>query len=150
MNIVETETRANLRQAVPFFMVKDIDASVRFYVDGLGFEMTHEWIDEGKLRWCWLQRGGAAVMLQEYLREGPHATPVNGSPAKAGEASRSISSATMRFGFIVRSPRAAFALRGNRSSETALWVTPLEDPDGYHLFFESITDAPEESELSEP
>jgi hypothetical protein len=22
----------------------------------LGFEMTKKWIDEGKLRWCWLQQ----------------------------------------------------------------------------------------------
>lgn len=150
MNIVETETRANLRQAVPFFMVKDIDASVRFYVDGLGFEMTHEWIDEGKLRWCWLQRGGAAVMLQEYWREGPHATPVNGSPAKAGEGVSIyfICDDAIRFYREV-------AARGVRAARkpfvgNGMWVTPLEDPDGYHLFFESVTDAPEESELSEP
>ena len=30
----------NIRQAVPFFGVKDIEASLRFYVDGLGFTMT--------------------------------------------------------------------------------------------------------------
>ena len=30
---------------------------------------------------------------------------------------------------------------GNR-----MWVTSLSDPDGYKLFFESPTDAPEESE----
>ncbi len=30
----------NVRQAVPFFNVKDIAASLRFYVDGLGFTIT--------------------------------------------------------------------------------------------------------------
>jgi hypothetical protein len=30
----------NIRQAVPLFGVKDIEASLRFYVDGLGFTMT--------------------------------------------------------------------------------------------------------------
>jgi catechol 2,3-dioxygenase-like lactoylglutathione lyase family enzyme len=35
---------------VPFFWVHDMERSVRFYVDGLGFEMTKEW-NEGKLRW---------------------------------------------------------------------------------------------------
>ena len=33
----------NVRQAVPFFHVKDIEASLRFYVDGLGFTMTRRW-----------------------------------------------------------------------------------------------------------
>ena len=32
-------------------MIKDMDRSLRFYVDGLGFVMTRKWIDEGKLRW---------------------------------------------------------------------------------------------------
>ena len=27
----------------------------------------------------------------------------------------------------------------------SMWVTELKDPDGYKLFFESLTDAPEES-----
>ena len=56
----------NLTQAVPFFMVTDMAASLRFYVDGLGFRMTNSWTPEGKIEWCWLQRGTVAVMLQEY------------------------------------------------------------------------------------
>jgi hypothetical protein len=31
----------------------------------------------------------------------------------------------------------------------AMWVTHLKDPDGYNLFFESPTDAPEETVLPE-
>src|SRR3989337_9159 len=61
-------TTSNVEQAVPFFAVRDIHASVRFYVDGLGFSMTKQWIDEGQLRWCWLELGGASVMLQETRR----------------------------------------------------------------------------------
>ncbi len=33
------KTEANVEQAVPFFAVSDMDASLRFYIDGLGFEM---------------------------------------------------------------------------------------------------------------
>ena len=54
-------TEINVQQAVPFFMVSDIDTSLRFYIDGLGFTKTIEWVDEGKLRWCWLELGGAAA-----------------------------------------------------------------------------------------
>lgn len=66
----QVQTETNVQQAVPFFNVKNIEESIRFYIDGLGFEMGHRWIDEGKLRWCWLKHGGAALMLQEYRTEG--------------------------------------------------------------------------------
>ena len=41
-------------QAVPFFNITDIDKSLRFYVEGLGFTTTHHWAPEGRIRWCWL------------------------------------------------------------------------------------------------
>ena len=31
-----------------------------------------------------------------------------------------------------------------------MWVTSVSDPDGYKIFFESITDVPEETVYSEP
>ena len=34
----------NVRLAVPFFNVKDIEASLHFYVKGLGFTITRQWI----------------------------------------------------------------------------------------------------------
>ena len=43
----------NVRQAVPFFNVRDIEASLRFYVDGLGFTMTRQWEPDGRIRRCW-------------------------------------------------------------------------------------------------
>jgi len=30
-----------------------------------------------------------------------------------------------------------------------MWTTTLTDPDGYHLGFESLTDTPEDTKLSE-
>ena len=56
----------NIQQAVPFFMVADIQASLRFYTEGLGAKMTKSWTPEGKIRWCWLELGCTALMLQEY------------------------------------------------------------------------------------
>ena len=63
-------TAPNVQQAVPFFSVTDITASLAFYVDGLGFTMTRQWTPDGRIRWCWLELGGAALMLQEYWRDG--------------------------------------------------------------------------------
>ena len=36
---VESIASANVKQAVPFFGVTDMEASLRFYVEGLGFKM---------------------------------------------------------------------------------------------------------------
>lgn len=32
--------------------------------------MTNKWIDEGKLRWCWLALGAAALMLPGSRKDG--------------------------------------------------------------------------------
>ena len=60
----------NVRQAVPFFRVSSMEASLRFYLDGLGFKMSKNWIVDGEVRWCWLEIGDAALMLQEFRTEG--------------------------------------------------------------------------------
>lgn len=41
----------NVWQTVPFFMVTDVEASLRFYVGGLGCVGTNQWGPEGRVRW---------------------------------------------------------------------------------------------------
>ena len=74
---VATVTSVNVKQAVPFFGVTNMESSLRFYVDGLGFKMKNSWIPDraedhpdGRIHWCWLELGDAAIMLQEFLPEG--------------------------------------------------------------------------------
>jgi lactoylglutathione lyase len=138
-------TATNVKQAVPFFGVRDIDASLRFYVDGLGFTMTKNWSPEGRIRWCWLELGEAAVMLQEYLKDGRH----GGAPD--GPLGQGVSICFMCTDAIAIY-RAALE-RGLAASRpfvgNGLWVTSLTDPDGYRLDFESPTDAEEETTLAE-
>jgi lactoylglutathione lyase len=140
---MDDEAKSNVQQAVPFFAVSNIEESVRWYVDGLGFAMTKEWIDEGKLRWCWLQHGGAALMLQEFRREGHDAW------VPAGKVGEGVSIC-----FLCGDALAIYrevTSRGIGASKpcvgNAMWVTSLTDPDGYKLFFESPTDVPEGTEL---
>ena len=144
MNL-ETKTETIVKQAVPFFRVSNMEESVRYYVGGLGFEMTKKWIDEGKLRWCWLQLGGAALMLQEFRKEG------HDSWVPAGKVGQGVSIC-----FICEDALAiyrAVTLRGINASRpfvgNGLWVTSLSDPDGYKIDFESYTDVPEETVYSE-
>ena len=139
------KTGPNVKQTVPFLAVSDMEASIRYYVDGLGFEMRHKWIDEGKLRWCWLQRGGAALMLQEYRTEGHDAWVPD---CKVGEG--------VSIYFICQDALAIYHEVTARGVETAapfvgnaMWVTGMSDPDGYQLYFESDTDVPEETVYSD-
>jgi lactoylglutathione lyase len=137
----ETQTATNVKQAVPFFMVSNIEASLRYYVDGLGFRMTNKWIDQGKLRWCWLQLDGAALMLQEYGKDKVFAGKLGEGVSicfQCADALKIYREVTSR-GIQAKRP-----FVGN-----AMWVTILTDPDGYKLEFASPTDAPEESELPE-
>jgi lactoylglutathione lyase len=135
----------NVQQAVPFFMVANMEQSVRFYVDGLGFTMKYDWIDQGKLRWCWLQLGGAAVMLQETSTDGHHGKAPEGKVG-VGMSIYFIcrDAVTLWRDFVSRGLAAKRPFVGN-----GMWVTEVSDPDGYDLYFESPTDVPEETIFSE-
>ena len=139
-------SKTNVQQAVPFFRVDNLEESLRFYMDGLGFEMTYKWIDQGKLRWCWLQLGGAALMLQEFWKEGHYA----GRPE--GQLGQGVSicfmcedSLAIYHDALAKGLQPSTPFVGNH-----LWVTSLTDPDGYRLEFESPTDVPEETVYEEP
>jgi len=140
---VPARTEAKVKKAVPFFWVRDLDASLRFYVDGLGFNVTKEWVDEGKLRWCWLDLGDASLMLQEFWALGRHR---NLPDAETGVGVSICFVCEDAVGlwrdFTSRGVAAKRPFVGNGA-----WVTEVSDPDGYHLLFESQTDAPEETVL---
>jgi len=141
----DSKTPANVKEVVPFFGVSSMEGSVRFYVDKLGFVMKHQWVPDGKLRWCWLTLGGASLMLQEFWTDGHH----KGRPE--GKLGLGVSLC-----FTCQDAIAIYrevTSRGIKASEPQvgnnMWVTDVTDPDGYRLFFESATDVPEETKLSE-
>jgi lactoylglutathione lyase len=143
----QTKTEPNVQQAVPFFRVSSMETSLRFYVDGLGFAMTKKWTPDGdgKIRWCWLEHGNAALMLQEYRKEGPNAWAAE---SKVGVG--------VSICFTCRDALAIYKEVKARGIEAqrpfvgnGMWVTSVQDPDGYRLEFESPTDVPEETVFSE-
>lgn len=142
----KTKTEANVEQAVPFFRVTNMETSLRFYVDGLGFAMTKKWTpdDDGKVRWCWLQHGNAAIMLQEYRKEGINSwmpeskVGVGVSICFQCKDALAIYKEVMARGIDAKRP-----FVGN-----GMWVTSVEDSDGYKLEFASPTDVAEETVFS--
>lgn len=135
----EPGSEGNVTQAVPFFMVANMPASVKFYVDGLGFHITQRWVVDDQLRWCRMEIGAAALMLQEYSTEGHDSWQPQG---KVGEG--------VSIYFHCRDALALYHEFKGSGIDASLpfvgngyWVTQVVDPDGYNIFFESLTDVPE-------
>lgn len=148
---VETMRSANVKQAVPFFGVTNMEASLRFYVDGLGFKMTRWWIPDqadshykldGRIIWCWLELGEAAIMLQEFS---PGHQPKETLGTGANVCFQCEDALALYREFKSR----GIQTRGRPSVGNRLWVVPVTDPDGYRMEFSSPTDAPEDTELEE-
>jgi catechol 2,3-dioxygenase-like lactoylglutathione lyase family enzyme len=140
----EPKPAANVNQAVPFFNVTDIEASLRFYVEGLGFVLKNQWTPEGRIRWCWLELGAVVVMLQEYWPDGQRGGAPDG-PLGQGVSicfmcadALAIYKDLVSRGFTAQRPYV-----GN-----GLWVTSVTDPDGYRLDFESPTEVAEDTVYS--
>ena len=146
---VATVTSVNVKQAVPFFGVTNMESSLRFYVDGLGFTMKNYWIPDrtedhpdGRIRWCWLELGEAAMMLQAFL---PERRPKEALGAGVNVCFQCEDALALYREFKSRGIQMLKRpFVGNR-----LWVVPVTDPDGYRMEFSSPTHAPEESEIEE-
>lgn len=150
---VETMTSAKVKQAVPFFGVTNMEASLRFYVDGLGLKMKRWWIPDqadgqddhkpdGRIRWCWLELGEAAIMLQEFL---PERQPKEILGTGVNVCFQCEDALALYREFKSR----GIQTRKRPSVGNRLWVVPVTDPDGYRMEFSSPTDAPEDTELEE-
>ena len=114
--------------------------SLEFYRDGLGFTMPRHWLVEGQVRWCRLELGRAAIMLQEFA---PERRP-EGAPGLGFSINFQCTDAIRFYDELTaRGLDASEPFVGNN-----LWVTSLRDPDGFVLYFSSPTDVPEETKLS--
>lgn len=97
------------------------------------------------MRWCWLEVGGAALMLQEFRTDGQH----------SDVSSRQLGEGVEIF-FICQDSLAIYNQIKERGLKPAepfvgnnMWVVGLRDPDGYKISFESPTDVPEETTYSD-
>jgi lactoylglutathione lyase len=139
--MTEANTHQNLQKAVPFFMVIDMKASLNFYVDGLGFEIKIDWRPNGEIEWCWLEREGVALMLQEYR---PQYLPQESLGIGMSVCFMCNDALALYKEFLQRGLVPDEPYVGNR-----LWVVELKDPDGYRIAFESPTTVAEETKYNE-
>ena len=94
---------------------------------GRWFEITQRWVEAGKLRWCWMRIGDAALMLQVYAADG------HGGSRPDGRLGLGVSIC-----FVCRDALAIYREAKTRGVAVqtpfvgnAMWVTSLTDPDGY-------------------
>ncbi len=132
-------------RVVPFFAVSKMQKSLEFYLDGLGFEMAGKWVDEGVIRWCSLRIGNAELMLQEFRTEGHDSRRFSENKGEGVSLFFFCDDAVAYYRDVLS--------RGIDASEpqvgNGMWVTSMADPDGYNLYFQSATNVPEETRLSE-
>jgi len=140
----EPAVAPNVKQVVPFLRVTDIEVSLHFYLEGLGFVLANKWTPDGRVHWCWLRLGEAALMLQDYWRHGEEAQPPAGPRGQGVSLTFMCTDALVIYhDLIARGIEASRPFVGN-----GLWATTVLDPDGYRLEFESPTDVPEETVYS--
>jgi uncharacterized glyoxalase superfamily protein PhnB len=131
-----TAAPTTLHEIVPLLFVEDIGRSAGFYRDQLGFEMTQDWSPDGKLAWCRLERGSAALMLQQACPE--EDGPAEGRGRGVGffflcDDAGAMHTEFAASGVSLAPPQVAFY------GMNQLFV---KDPDGYELCFQNAVRSP--------
>lgn len=139
------DQRPNITATVPFLAVSDMESSLRFYVDGLGFGITQSWTPGGKIEWCALKRDAATLMLQQPRGNEWYA----GMPGEKTGPGISICLICHDALSIYREVAAKGITAKEPFVGNSMWVISLLDPDGYSIEFESATDVPEETKYSD-
>ncbi len=122
-------------------MVGSMEKSLNFYVKGLGFELKNKWEPKGTIEWCWLERDGVALMLQENREDFPpkETRGIGFSLYVICENALQLYQEFRQRGLLPDEP-----FVGN-----GMWVVAIKDPDGFRLAFESLTETQEGTRYSE-
>ncbi len=97
---------------------------------------------DGKIRWCWLELGEAAIMLQEF-------SPERQSKETPGTGVNVCFQCKDALALYREFKARGIQTRNRPSVGNRLWVVPVTDPDGYRIEFSSPTEAPEDTEFEE-
>ena len=134
---------------VPLLLVTNMERSLAFYVDGLGFTIQNRWVPDGRLRWCWMSLGGAALMIQEAVASSREKLAAEGVLGNGVSLNFSCSDALATSLSWCAANRDIHTLREPQVGNLFRWEVTFADPDGYRIHFSSPTDLPEETLLSD-
>ena len=116
--------------ARPVLHVKDVDASLRFYIDKLGFTSPWRYEDDGRVRVAQVDRQGCALILSdqwpEKVGKGLIFISLNVEPPTDEAATAAVDAL-----------RAELAFKGVAVKDGS-WgyrLIVVDDPDGNQLFF---------------
>jgi glyoxylase I family protein len=124
----------NVQQLWPLLAVTDIERSIAFYRDQLGFTVVGDAKNKGRVYWCRLHRGGASIMLQQ---------------AEAEDGSRELRGRGVALYFVCDDADVAYAELTARGLKLDPPTTAcygmrqvfVPEPDGYSICFESSVEA---------
>ena len=127
-----------IQSIVPMLATGEIEESIRFYRDVLGFELRDKFESGGRLWWCEIARDGRSIMLTQ------HEVDVHAPGARSGFAQTSIN-VYLSEGVETLHER----LVGEGRAVSELRVTfygmkefDLKDPSGYSVLIGEATSEP--------
>jgi len=132
-------TSRNLASIRPNFIVKDLQASIAYYRDRLGFQLDFQGPDGGPF-WAGVSRDGIGIMLKAVA---PDVPPIpNRTRHEWGPADAHIYSMDPDALFDEFSRRGASFVTTLSFIEVGLWGFSVADADGYLLVFFQLRDEP--------
>ena len=128
----DEEARRNLASIRPNFIVKDLQASITYYRERLGFQLDFQGPDDGPF-WAGVSRDGIGIMLKAVAPDVlpcPNHTRHEWAPPDANIYSMNPDALFDEF-----SRRGASFVKKLSFVEKGLWGFAITDADGYVLVF---------------
>jgi catechol 2,3-dioxygenase-like lactoylglutathione lyase family enzyme len=133
----DEETNRNLMSIRPSFIVKDLQASITYYRERLGFQLDFQGPDEGPF-WAGVSRDGIGIMLKAVASDVP---PIpNHTRHEWGPSDADIYSMDPDVLFNEFSRRGASFAKKLSFIDEGLWGFAITDADGYVLRFFCLRD----------
>jgi catechol 2,3-dioxygenase-like lactoylglutathione lyase family enzyme len=125
-------TNRNLTSITPFFIVKDLQVSISYYVERFGFQLDFQGPDDGPY-YAAVSRDGIGVMLKEVLPDVlPQPNHTRHEWARWDAYIYTLDPATL---FDEFSQRGASFVKKLSFIDDGLWGFEVTDADGYVLAF---------------
>ena len=128
----DEEANRNLASISPFFIVKDLQVSISYYIERLGFQLDFQGPDDGPF-WAGVSRDGIGIMLKAILPDVlpcPNHTRHEWAPPDAHIYSMDPDALFEEF-----TRRGASFVKTLSFVEEGLWGFAISDADGYVLVF---------------